>query len=76
MLNKFLEITKAWITALNPSEQQQAIADQRIAVCNDCEFRKYNEITDIYYCGDCGCPLKGKIYSPVEKSCPKQKWPV
>jgi ribosomal protein L37AE/L43A len=76
MLNKFLEITKAWITAVNPSEQQQQIADQRIAVCNDCESRKYNEITDIYYCGECGCPLKGKIYSPVEKSCPKQKWPV
>jgi hypothetical protein len=75
-MNKFLEITQSWITALNPSEEKQKIADQRIAVCNTCELKKYNEVADFFYCGDCGCPLKGKIYSPVEKSCPKQKWPV
>jgi len=76
MLSKFLEITKSWITAINPSDEQQRIADQRIAVCNTCEFRKYNDITNHYYCGSCGCPLAGKVYSPVEKSCPKDKWPV
>jgi uncharacterized paraquat-inducible protein A len=76
MLSKFLEITKSWITAINPSDEQQHIADQRIAVCNTCEFRKYNDITNHYYCGSCGCPLAGKVYSPVEKSCPKDKWPV
>jgi hypothetical protein len=76
MLSKFLEITKSWITAINPSDEQQRIADQRIAVCNMCEFRKYNDITNHYYCGSCGCPLAGKVYSPVEKSCPKDKWPV
>jgi hypothetical protein len=75
-MNKFLEITKAWITALNPSKEKQQIADQRIAVCNTCDFKKYNDVGDFYYCSDCGCPLKGKIYSPVEKSCPKQKWPI
>ena len=76
MFSKFLEITKAWITAVNPSDEQQHIADQRIAVCNTCEFRKYNDVGDFYYCGDCGCPLKGKIYSPAEKSWPKGKWDV
>lgn len=75
-MNRFLEITQSWITALNPSEEQQKIADQRIAICNTCEFRKHNDVADFFYCGDCGCPLKGKIYSPIEKSCPKQKWPV
>jgi hypothetical protein len=75
-MNKFLEIAQSWITAVNPSEEKQLIADQRIAVCNTCEIRKYNEVGDFFYCGDCGCPLKGKIYSPVEKSCPKNKWPV
>jgi uncharacterized paraquat-inducible protein A len=76
MMNKFLEITKSWITALNPSEEQQKRADQRIAVCNTCDFKKHNDVGDFYYCGQCGCPLKGKIYSPVEKSCPENKWPV
>jgi ribosomal protein L37AE/L43A len=75
-MNKFLEIAQSWITALNPPEEKQKIADQRIAVCNTCEFKKHNEITDIFYCGECGCPLKGKVYSPVEKSCPEKFWPV
>ena len=75
-MNKFLEIAQSWVTALNPSEEKQKIADQRIAICDTCELKKYNEVADFFYCGDCGCPLKGKIYSPVEKSCPKQKWPV
>ena len=69
-MNKFLEIAQSWITAINPSEEKQLIADQRIAVCNTCE------VGDFFYCGSCGCPLKGKIYSPVEKSCPESKWPV
>lgn len=76
MFSKFLEITKSWIAAANPSEEQQKIANQRIAVCNTCEFRKYNDITDHYYCGRCGCPLKGKVYSPQPKSCPEGYWPV
>jgi uncharacterized paraquat-inducible protein A len=76
MMNKFLEITKSWITALNPSEEQQKRADQRIAVCNTCDFKKHNNVGDFYYCGSCGCPLQKKIYSPVEKSCPENYWPV
>jgi hypothetical protein len=75
-MNKFLEIAQSWVTALNPSEEKQAIADQRIAVCNDCPFRKYNDVGDFFFCGSCGCPLAGKIYSPVEKSCPKGFWEV
>jgi uncharacterized paraquat-inducible protein A len=75
-MNKFIEIAKAWIAAVNPTEEQQKIADQRIAVCNTCDFKKYNEVIDQYYCGSCGCILKGKIYSPVEKSCPKGFWDV
>jgi hypothetical protein len=76
MLSKFLEIATSWARALNPSEEQQKIAEQRIAACNDCPFRKYNDIGNYYYCGKCGCPLSGKIYSPVEKSCPDNRWEV
>jgi ribosomal protein L37E len=73
-MNKFLEIAQSWITSFNPSEEKQAIANQRIAVCNDCPFRAYNNIGNFYYCSACGCPLESKIYSPVKKSCPKGNW--
>lgn len=73
-MTKFIEIAKAWAISINPTEEQKLLADKRISVCNYCEYRKYNELTDIFYCGECKCPLKGKIYSPVEKSCPKNKW--
>jgi hypothetical protein len=75
-MNKFLEISKSWIASINPSEEQQKRADQRIAACNDCSFRTYSDIGNFYYCSVCGCPLAGKVYSPIEKSCPKDKWEV
>ena len=75
-MNKFLEITKSWVEAINPSPEAQERAEKRITVCNDCNSKKTNDIVDFYYCGECGCPLRGKIYSPVEKSCPLNKWPV
>jgi hypothetical protein len=75
-MNKFLEITKSWIEAANPSPEAQEKAEKRIAVCNDCDSRKHNDIADFFFCGECSCPLKGKVYSPIEKSCPLNKWPV
>lgn len=63
-MNKFLEITKSWITAVNPNEKQQSIADQRIAVCNNCDSRKYNDIADFFYCGEYTLPLSGQPHSP------------
>jgi uncharacterized paraquat-inducible protein A len=75
-MNKFVEIAKSWIIGFSPTEEQQQKANQRIAICNECPFIKHNDIADFYYCGKCGCPLKGKVYSPVEKSCPMGYWPV
>jgi hypothetical protein len=73
---KLEEIVKSWATSMNPTKKQQQIADQRATICNTCDFKKYNDVLDFYYCGSCGCPLKGKIHSPVEKACPENKWPV
>ena len=73
-MNKFLEITKSWIAAMNPSEEQQQKADQRIEVCNECSFRKYNDVGDFYYCGKCGCPLNKKVFSTNYNACPAKKW--
>lgn len=75
---KLVEIAKAWITAANPTAEQKAIAEKRIAICNECEFSRYNKALDFHYCGECGCPLSKKIFSagPGKDACPKQKWTV
>ena len=75
---KLVEIAKAWIAAANPTEEQKEIAEKRIAICNDCEFSRYNKALDFHYCGGCGCPLSKKIFTqqPLDEACPKQKWTV
>ena len=75
---KLVEIAKAWIIAANPSDEQTEIAEKRIAICNECEFSRYNKALDFHYCGDCGCPLSKKVFSalPGKEACPKAKWTV
>jgi hypothetical protein len=75
-MNKLKEIAKSWAAAMNPTRKQTEIADHRISVCESCDLKKYNDILNFYYCGSCGCPLHAKIYSPVEKSCPENKWEI
>jgi hypothetical protein len=73
---KIVEIAKAWIAAANPTPEQQAIAEYRISVCNECPHKEHIKATDTYICGLCGCPLSKKIFSPVEGkiSCPDKRW--
>ena len=52
-------------------ESQSELASERIQICNECEFK--NTIP-IIHCGECGCALKAKIFSPVKGACPKSKW--
>jgi len=77
-VNKLVEIASAWIAAANPTEEQKQKAEARIAICNTCEYSRYAALTDIHYCGECGCPLKKKIFSPLppEEACPKKYWKV
>ena len=70
-MNKIEEIFHSWNIALDPNQQQTELASERIKICNECEFKKTIPIT---YCGECGCALKGKIFSPVKGACPKSKW--
>lgn len=75
MINKFLEISRAWIKAANPSGGDIKIAEYRISVCNECEEKKKNnKIIGFYYCQICKCPLNKKIFSDNKNSCPKYKW--
>jgi len=75
-VNKLVEIAKAWIAAANPTEEEMVLSEKRIAICETCEYSRYNETIDLHYCGACGCPLNKKIFSPKnnEEACEKSKW--
>jgi ribosomal protein L37E len=72
---KIAEIAKAWIAAANPTPTQQLIAEHRASVCDACPSKAYNRLMDFYYCNECGCPLKKKIFSPKgPEACPLAQW--
>lgn len=70
----FIEIARSWMISMNPTPDQEKIANSRIDICNSCEHKK--EMV-YFYCDKCGCPLQKKIYSPNgPESCPAGKWTV
>lgn len=62
MANPFT-ILKAWGIAMNPDPEQNRIAEARLKICSTCEHKKVNTL-EIHYCSLCGCPIKGKIFTP------------
>lgn len=70
-MNKIEEIFKAWGIMFNPNDAQSELAIKRMEICNTCEFKK---TSPVIYCGECGCALKAKIYSPKIGACPIGKW--
>lgn len=75
-MNKIQEIFTAWTIAFDPNERQSELAGERIKICNECEFKK---TIPIIHCGECGCALRGKIFTPLigmegRPTCPKHKW--
>jgi hypothetical protein len=70
-----LEIAQSWYRVGQHTPEQKEIADERLAVCNGCEF-KVDDFTRMFHkCGACGCPIKAKVYSPRGAvACPKNKW--
>lgn len=75
-MNKVKEIIMAWSTAINPTEEQKEIAQERLKVCMNCEFWKESAV-GIKYCSKCGCATKAKVFSPKGlQACPMQKWEI
>jgi hypothetical protein len=62
MTNPFT-ILKAWGIAMNPDPEQNRIAEARLKICSTCEYKKINPLA-VHYCSLCGCPIKGKIFTP------------
>ena len=72
----YKEIFQAWKIASNPTPKQEELAELRLAVCLGCEFRK-EKIKGVKWsalCGQCGCPLNKKVFSPNYNPCPLKKW--
>ena len=76
MLEKFKEIAKAWITSHNPSTEQSTLAEKRFEICDTCPLKKevVKNLKLGTVCGECGCPISKKIFSPEFNACPKKKW--
>jgi len=70
-MNKIEEIFKAWKITFNPNDAQSELAGERMKICNECEFKK---TLPVLHCGQCGCALKAKVFSPKIGACPKGKW--
>ena len=70
-MNKIEEIFKSWGIMLNPNNIQNELAAARMEICDGCNSKK---TIPFIHCGECGCSLKAKVYSPKIGACPKGKW--
>jgi hypothetical protein len=71
-MSKISEILNGWGNLAKHAigildEDTKTISENRLEICNDCEFRK----TD--FCDECGCFLPAKVLS-MDSECPKNKW--
>lgn len=72
----FKEILTSWITSFNANESQKKLAKERSSICETCpskqEIIKNEKWT--WICGECGCPISKKVFSPKVNACPLGKW--
>jgi hypothetical protein len=84
MIRKIREIVTSWAIAINPTEEQLWVAEQRLRVCKgelpdaNGNTGKCEHIGDSLgepYCKKCTCPLSGKVFVPRNLGgCPANKW--
>lgn len=72
-MNKVKEIIISWWRAENPTKEQSELAERRLKICMGCNSRKESVVFQ-YVCGECGCPLGKKIFTPKMGSCDLGKW--
>ena len=72
MIDKLKQIKDAWIRSNNPTEDEQALADYRMNICNSCPNKL--DIMNLSICSACGCPLSKKVFSDENENCPLNKW--
>jgi len=77
----FKEIANAWYNSVRHTPQQKMLADKRFDICLACPSKKetFKDKKWSFICGECGCPLKAKVYTEntykdKSGSCPLNKW--
>ncbi len=65
------KIIEGWKNVIVEDAEIEALSNERMTICNDCEHKTFMVGVDI--CGKCLCPLIAKTRSP-ESSCPIDKW--
>jgi hypothetical protein len=75
MLN-LKEIFIAWVTAVKPTENEKKLAKARFDVCQKCEYKRevISKKSWALLCGECGCPINGKIFSKSINPCGMGYW--
>jgi hypothetical protein len=75
MTNLFT-IIEAWKIAKNPTRTQKELADKRALICDTCPSKKTitKKLEVGVICGECGCPIVKKIFTPKNEQCPLGKW--
>jgi hypothetical protein len=70
---KIEEIFKSWVSASNPTKEEEELALKRHSICLECKWIT-NSLLFNTKCGECGCPIDKKIFSPVKGACRIGKW--
>ena len=85
-MRKLRNITEGWLNFIKSkkpkgiSAELDAMAEQRIRVCEQCPFLQHKGVTVMgkavskFRCGKCGCAFPMMVYAP-KKKCPINKWP-
>ena len=71
-----IEIINAWKIANNPTPKQEELAELRGKICDGCPSKKVltKKLKLATICGECGCPISKKIFTPKFNPCPLKKW--
>jgi ribosomal protein L32 len=72
-MNKIKEIAISWWRAENPTKEQSNLAKERLKICMECDSIKESIVFN-YVCGECGCPIGKKIFTPIKGGCDLKKW--
>ena len=81
----FKEIAESWFNSIVHSDRLKKLADNRFDICLECDSKEeiFQGKEWSLKCKECGCPLRGKIYTPKtyldentnkRGSCPLGKW--
>jgi hypothetical protein len=72
----YKEIYEAWKISFNPTKKQEDLAQKRLKVCIDCEYRSemVKGVKWSALCTDCGCPLNKKVFATTFNACTQKKW--